>query len=242
MDRKQYFIFQDEHHLFDEYTVKLVNKLISQHVFDEILSEISVGKEAVVYKAKQKEEIIALKIFRVKSCNFNKMYEYISQDHRFSIAIKNRRKIILEWVKREFKNQLLAYQNNVSVPRPILQREYVIAMEFIGDELPARQLKNKYPDDPEQFYKEVIDNYRRLVLDAKIVHGDLSEFNILNYNEHPIFIDFSQGTDVASVLGIQLLRRDLEKIGNFFKKFIDPKIDLIYDDLISELKKRKILY
>lgn len=57
-----------------------------------------------------------------------------------------------------------------------------------------------------------------------------------------MFIDFSQGTDVASVLGIQLLKRDLEKIGNFFKKFLDPKIDLIYEDLIAELKKRKILY
>lgn len=242
MDRKSYFIFQDEKNLFDEYTVKLINKLITQHVFDEILSEISVGKEAVVYKARQKEDVIALKIFRVKSCNFNKMYEYISQDHRFSIVLKNRRKIILEWVKREFKNQLLAYQHNVSVPRPIVHREYVIAMEFIGDEFPARQLKNKHPDDPEKFYNEIIENYKRLVLDAKIVHGDLSEFNILNYNEHPVFIDFSQGTDVASTLGIQLLRRDLEKIGNFFKKFLDPKTELVYEDLLKELKRRNIIY
>ncbi|MEM4500050.1 MAG: RIO1 family regulatory kinase/ATPase [Candidatus Woesearchaeota archaeon] len=238
MDRSY---FTDSKNLFDEYTVRLVNKLISQHVIDEIDTEISVGKEAVVYKGKVANEIVAIKIFRVKSCNFKKIYDYISQDPKFSVALKNKGKIFLEWVKREFRNMLIAYRNNVSVPRPIAHREYVIVMEFIGDDMPARQLKNHHPQDPENFFKLIIDNYKRLVLDGKIVHGDLSEFNILNYRDIPVFIDFSQGTEVNSSLGLQLMKRDIEKICRFFSKFFETDENKIYFEILDELKKRRIL-
>ena len=96
-------------------------------------------------------------------------------------------------------------------------------MDMIGDEMPAMQLKKHLPDDLDQFSKRIIESIQKLYK-AGIVHGDLSEFNILNYNEKPYFIDFSQGTSVKDPNSKELLRRDIENLVRFFKKY-NYKID-----------------
>ena len=50
------------------------------------------------------------------------------------------------------------------------------------------------------------------------MHGDLSHFNILNNNEEPVFIDFSQGTVTQNNHAKELLERDIKNIVNFFNK------------------------
>ena len=53
---------------------------------------------------------------------------------------------------------------------------------------------------------------------AGIVHADLSEFNILNYNNNPVFIDFSQGTIATHPRYFEYLKRDVANVCRFFKK------------------------
>jgi len=50
------------------------------------------------------------------------------------------------------------------------------------------------------------------------VHGDLSEFNILNYRENPVLIDFSQATTVKSLNAVELMKRDMKNLQRFFNK------------------------
>ncbi len=234
--------FKVYNNVFDRFTIQVLEKLISQNILDGLLGIISLGKEANVFIGKANDDIFAVKIYRVKACNFNRMYDYLSQDVRFSGILKNRRKVILEWVKREYRNLIIAYQNNVFVPKPIAHRQNVIVMEFIGNKKelkPAKLLKDLPPQDPKKFLQELVENYKRLVINGRIVHGDLSEFNILNYNEHPVMIDFSQGCSVESGFGLELLKRDLEKIKNYFKKFdIEFNIDETYEEILKELENK----
>ena len=54
--------------------------------------------------------------------------------------------------------------------------------------------------------------------DAGIVHGDLSEYNILSVDEYPVFIDFSQGISMNSPNAMELLERDVRNIAKYFSK------------------------
>ena len=56
------------------------------------------------------------------------------------------------------------------------------------------------------------------LLSANLVHADLSQFNILNHNDLPVFIDFSQSTTKDSLRAREYLERDLKNVNNFFKK------------------------
>ncbi len=89
-------------------------------------------------------------------------------------------------------------------------------MEFIGEENPAPQLKDGPPKNPKSFLNKIIKNIR-LLEKAEMVHGDLSEYNILNNKEEPIFIDFSQTTEKKNILYKKLLDRDINNIQGFLK-------------------------
>ena len=54
--------------------------------------------------------------------------------------------------------------------------------------------------------------------EAGLVHADLSEYNILNFNESPVFIDMSQSTSITDYLADDYLKRDINIISNFFIK------------------------
>ncbi len=203
--------------VFDEYTNRIIFKLETQGLFTELSGAYKIGKESNVFLAKTKEDdTVMVKIYRLENCNFNKMYEYLIQDERFMNLKGQRRKIIFSWVQREFRN-LLKAREAIRVPVPIAIKDHVLVMEMIGDEEPAAQLKDLPPKDPERFFDEVVDNIRRLYKSG-LVHGDLSAFNILNHDEEPVFIDFSQSTTTSSPGHKELLQRDINNVCKFFEK------------------------
>ena len=223
--REKFKIYKN---VFDEFTLKTIFKL-KEH-FDELIIPIRIGKESNIFLAETKDkEHIIVKIYRLASCNFNKMYSYIKSDPRF-MSIKNRRRsVIFRWVQREYRNLLIA-RERINVPKPITFLNNVLVMESIGGDSPASQLKDQWPANPEEFAKKTILFIRELAA-LGLVHGDLSEFNILNYNQKPYFIDFSQGTSMDDPNATEYLKRDLENISRFFKKLkvnINPEKELAY--------------
>jgi RIO kinase 1 len=145
------------------------------------------------------------------------MYEYIKEDPRYADLAGKKRKIIFSWVQREFRNLLKAREAGVRVPTPLTFIDNVIVMEFIGDDAPAPRLKDVIPENPSEFFDDLIDNMRKLHK-AGLVHADLSPFNILNYNEKPVFIDFSQSSPITVSRSVEFFDRDLHNVLVFFKK------------------------
>jgi len=222
--------------VFDSFTINLLRKLSSQGYFEELISPIAIGKEANVFTASTKNNSsqVIVKIYRLENSNFNQMLSYLRQDLRYVNLRKNKRDIIFNWVQREYRN-LLTSREFISVPKPIAFKNNIIIMELIGEpDNIAPQLKNKFPEQPEIFLNKILDFIKKM-WGAGLVHGDLSAFNILNYDEEPVFIDFSQSTTIKSQNSKELLKRDLNNIYSFFKKGnVLFDINLACDEIINQ--------
>ena len=205
--------------VFDQFTQRTLFKLIAQGHFEGLESPISVGKESNVFSALKKDGTrVMVKIYRLETCDFNRMYDYIRDDPRFDRIRKGKRNIVFTWVQREFKNLIKAREANVNVPTPLAFRNNVLVLEFIGsDDVIAPKLKDSIPKNPKDFFNRIITNMKRLYK-AGFVHSDLSPFNILNHDEKPVFIDFSQTTTLESSMANEYLNRDIRNICVFFRK------------------------
>ena len=153
----------------------------------------------------------------MQNCDFKRMYDYIRKDPRYENLRQKRREIILSWAQREYKNLIKSERSGVRVPKALGWKNHIIVEEFIGDEEPAPPLKDAYPENPEEFFDDVIDQMTKMYQNG-LIHGDLSSFNILNYNEKPVIIDFSQATLVKTPNSEELLERDVKNVLHFFKK------------------------
>ncbi len=212
--REEWKVYKD---VFDEFTLRTLHKLSTQGHFDELESPIAVGKESNVYVALKGNKKIAVKIYLLQACNFKRMYDYIKQDVRYTKLRKARRQIIFSWVQREYRNIMVAREVNADVPKPIAVLNNVLVLEFLGNENPAPRVKDEWPKNKDKFFNSVIENMKKLHK-AGIVHADLSEYNILNWNDRPYLIDFSQGTSTKSLNADELLDRDIRNISKFFNK------------------------
>jgi RIO kinase 1 len=207
--------------VFDSFTERKLFELQSQGYFEEMFQPVALGKEANVFLARRGDGFVAVKIYRLENCNFNKMYSYIRSDPRFVGLENQKRKVIFTWVQREYRNLLIA-RSKVKVPSPIVFRDNILIMDFVGvGGVASPMLKDSFPLNPEKFFDEVIEGVIGL-LETGLVHGDLSDFNILNHEESPVFIDFSQATVLKDNDSEELLKRDLK---NVFRAFKSLKID-----------------
>jgi len=211
------------HNVFDAFTDRNLYKLISQGYIDGLISPISIGKEANIFTAKKNDETRIVKIYRLQTCDFNKMYDYIKIDPRY-LGLKNRRRdVIFAWAQREQRNLLKAREAGARVPTPYTTYQNILIMEYIGDEQPAPKLKDRVPENIEKFYKETIKQIKTLYK-AGLIHADLSGFNILNHNEKPVMIDMSQTTTKENPHAKEYIKRDIHNICQQFKKW-GMKID-----------------
>lgn len=204
--------------VFDSFTIKNLRKLTSQGYFEELETSVALGKEANVFSARTLEEdYVAVKIYRLENCNFNKMFSYIAQDPRYLHLKGDKRRIIFAWTQREYRN-LMRAREVIRVPTPLTFKDNILLTEFIGEgNEAAPQLKDADVENYEEVFDEIVQMIKKL-FKAGLVHGDLSGFNILMQGEQPVFIDFSQATATDSPQAPELMKRDLEVLCKFFKK------------------------
>ncbi len=228
--------FKTMHGVFDDFTNRTVFKLITEGHFRGLESPINIGKESNVFSALTEEDKrVIVKMYRLETCDFNAMYDYIKDDPRYSKLKRKKRKVIFAWVQREYRNLMNAREAQVNVPIPITFSNNVLVLEFIGKngEI-APKLKDEIPKNKKQFFDKTIDNIRKLYK-AGLVHADLSAFNILNFNETPVFIDMSQATLLRHPRAEEFLQRDVKNICSFFNK-IGLKVD--EESAIIKIKKQ----
>ena len=221
--------------VFDAHTDRTLFELQSRGIFDELESPLSVGKESNVFIALKDGEKVIVKIYRMQNCDFNSMFDYIRKDPRYEFMKKHRRQIIMAWAQREFKNLIKAERAGIKTPEPLGWRNHIVVEEFIGDVEAAPPLKDQYPEDPEKFFETTI-KQMKMLYDAGLIHGDLSSFNILNHNEEPYFIDYSQGTLTKTPNSMELLERDVRNICKFFKKL---GVDTNYEGTLKKIVAKK---
>ncbi len=224
--------FRTEQGVFDTFTKRNLFEMQGRKLFDDIIGPLEVGKESNVFVAKKGKKKLIIKIYRVQNADFKRMFTYIKQDPRYDFLKNKRREIIFAWTQREYKNLLRAQKGKVKVPKALSWKYNIILEEFIGGDEAAPPLKDCYPENPEKFLKEII-KQMSLLYQSGLVHGDLSAFNILNFNGNPVLIDFSQSTLVRTPNSSELLERDLRNVLQFFKK-LGIKAD--FEETLEKIK------
>ena len=207
--------------VFDERTIFQLNKLIVNGPLERVEGVISAGKEANVYLAYDTTgKEVAIKIYKIDTNTSRWMRNYIVGDPRFKKIPHNISKIIFLWASKEFKNLKRAHKVGLRVPEPIYIRNNILIMEYIGFEsIPAPLLKDiKTPKEPLNLFSEILNFIELLYKKAKLVHGDLSEFNILYHNQKPVIIDISQAVSIQHPKAEVYLARDIKNVFNFFTK------------------------
>jgi len=158
-----------------------------------------------------------VKIYRVSTRTFKSLSKYIEGDPRFA-SLKNQKHIIFAWALREFRNLKKAMDAGIRVPEPVNCTRNILLMEYIGNGGPAPLLKDVKVEDPDRLFKLITDMLVKLHNDAKLVHGDLSEFNILMDGQVPVLIDFGQGVPITHYNAKEWLERDVDNVCRYFKK------------------------
>lgn len=205
--------------VFDRQTLLTLQKLISDELIETIDFPISTGKEANVFRCTLKNGFVAVKIFRVRNANFKAIKKYILGDKRFRGIFSDNRETIYTWAKKEFKNLKRMEEANVRVPKPIFCINNILLMEYIGtEELPAKMIKDVQLKNPKKVFDYIVRQMNLIYNKAELVHGDMSEYNILVNGKEFVIIDVGQSLLREHSLVEELLKRDVKNICRYFRK------------------------
>ena len=224
--------------VFDKSTLMVVYHMLDTGKLSKISGAVRSGKEAKIYWGlgpKKKE--IAVKIYLTLSAEFKKgRLAYIVGDPRFERTRTDTRSLVYIWAQKEFRNLKQAYDAQVRVPKPIAVQKNVLLMEFIGKQgEPAPLLRESMLKKPEKTYRELIAYVRLLYQKAELVHGDLSEYNIMIWRGHPVILDVSQAVATEHPVADQLLMRDILNLNRYFHQIgvqTESESD-IYDQVVT---------
>lgn len=223
-DKKDFATTQQ---VFDKKTLKIINKFIVNNIFTKLEDCISTGKEAVVFNASDPSGEIsyAVKVYKTMVMDFKDREEYISGEYRFRHKGKGTRtnphKLIRDWAEKEFRNYKRLQTAGLNCPKAIQLKHNVLVMELIGEKGKVAKRLRDTPLSTEQLcevYIDVIKIMRNMFIKAKLVHGDLSEFNLLYHNEQVVVIDVSQSVEDNHPMAIEFFKRDIYNINEYFKK------------------------
>lgn len=206
--------------VFDRSTLLTLYSLMSQGYIDEVNGAIATGKEANVFHGTdEKGTEVAIKIYRIATAGFRTKWSYLASDPRYRHVAKNPRKVVFMWAQREFST-LKTLHRKIRLPEPIAVNKNVVVMEFLGENgLAYPLLKDVGPQDPENDFRTVIDAVKTMY-DEGLVHADLSEYNILAY-DNLYFIDFAQATVLEDPRVEEFLKRDIENVHRYFSRYCD---------------------
>ncbi|ELW71758.1 Serine/threonine-protein kinase RIO1 [Tupaia chinensis] len=139
---------------------------------------------------------------------------------------------VIQYMRRMYQDARLVHADlsefnmllntaEIPCPEPIMLRSHVLVMGFIGkDDMPAPLLKNAQLSESKarELYLQVIQYMRRMYQDARLVHADLSEFNMLYHVGGVFIIDVSQSVEHDHPHALEFLRKDCANVNDFFLK------------------------
>ncbi len=202
--------------VFDKRTLDSVYTLFKQFNIVELDFPISSGKESLVFRAKGEKNSIVIKIYKTSTLKFHRISQYIDGDPRFDNQRRTRSNRVDVWAKKEFANLLECKKHRINAPAPYGINHNVLLMRYIGSARePAKQLKDIPDKDIKEYFLKAMEQYVRMVQNAKLIHADLSEYNILCYRRSSYLIDMGQAVSYKHPMARTFFKRDMDNMVNF---------------------------
>ncbi len=204
--------------VLDRTTVMTIYDLIKSRIISYVNGVVKAGKESVLFWAvDENQKDIALKVFLVSTSNFKKRAPYILGDPRFTKIKSGTRNMVNLWAQKEFTNLTRCYEIGIPTVKPIYVSKNVLALEFVGKNgIPEKTLLTSQVDYND--YEMAISILRKLYKNAKLIHGDFSEYNIFKTEKGLVVFDLASGVDIRHPNSKEFLKRDINNITKFFVK------------------------
>ncbi len=209
--------------VLDPRTRMILFKMLNRELLTEIHGCVSTGKEANVYHAISKAYgEVAVKVYKTSILVFKDRDRYVTGEHRFrhGYCKSNPRKMVKLWAEKEMRNLKRLETAGIPCPKPLALRMHVLLMSFIGkDGWGAPRLKDAELSDVRlrECYVQCVKLMRIMFQVCKLVHADLSEYNILYFNKSLYFIDVSQSVEHEHPQAFEFLKMDCTNITRYFQ-------------------------
>ncbi|MCP5018732.1 MAG: serine protein kinase RIO [Ketobacter sp.] len=214
-------------------TPKAIQPLVDDGIVDEVLYAVLSGKEASVYAVRCGENVLCAKVYKeAYKRSFKKAAQYQEgrkvRNSRQARAMEKRSKFGRDqqeeaWQNAEINALYRLDEAGVRVPKPFGCFDSVLLMEMVTDaEGDVAPRLNDVSMSAEQAREDhaLMMHYIKLMLCAGLVHGDLSEFNVLVDEYGPVIIDLPQAVDAAANNNAQtMLERDVNNITGYYAQF-----------------------
>ena len=225
--------------VLDPRTRMILLQMINRGVVSEINGVISTGKEANVYHAisiatnaesdeSPQEVHRAIKVYKTSILVFKDREKYVTGEFRFRQGYNksSNRAMVKVWAEKEWRNLKRIYASGIPCPEPVYLRLHVLGMSFVGDSkgVPAPRLKDvEFTEKSPQrrwraVYIELVAYMRVLYQVCKLVHADLSEYNVLYQNDRSWVIDVSQSVEHDHPRSLDFLRMDIKNVSDFCRR------------------------
>jgi len=215
---------------FDHGTLLAVSRLVNHGFFESIDFPVSTGKEGGVFRATKSGEFRAVKIYRVGNTTFRRLPPHALEELRRESSVRNFGGLIYAWTRREHTILGRLQTAEVRAPRPFGHYRNVLVMEFIGTDVGAApRLQDALVEDPAALYRDLTVQIGRMVRGARLVHGDLSPYNVLWFRDQAVLIDVAQSVAAEHPSAPALLRRD---IVNFSKFLVRLGVDVDAEEFL----------
>lgn len=218
--------------VLDSRTRMILLKMINNHLLYEVNGCISTGKEANVYHALSDwcpetgtQKNYAIKIYKSTILTFKSREKYVAAEFRYrkGYSKHNPRKMVQVWAEKELRNLKRLRTANIPCPEPHFLKSPVLMMDFIGDQksgIPAPRLKDAIfanEAEAEALYYSLLKMMRTMFQECKLVHADLSEYNVLYDKGSLVIIDVSQSVEHDHPSALDFLRSDILNVISFFR-------------------------
>jgi len=225
--------------VLDPRTRMILFKLLNQHVLETINGCISTGKEANVYHGtlgvKTPTEDApasvkpltggdaAIKVYKTSILVFKDRDRYVNGEFRFrrGYCKSNPRKMVKLWAEKEMRNLVRLKQAGIRCPDALLLRQHVLVMRFLGkngNAAPKLKDVTLSIEKLHELYWEAITVMRTIYQKCKLVHADLSEYNILYFKGHLYIIDVSQAVEHDHPNAMRFLQMDCTNMTAYFRR------------------------
>jgi RIO kinase 1 len=230
-------------------TPKRLQSLVTEGLVDEVLRQLMSGKEATVYIVRCGEEIRCAKVYKdIKQRSFRNNTSYQegrrTKNSRQARAMEKgsrygRQMQEEAWQSAEVDALYRLAAAGVRVPQPHICHEGVLLMDLVtdADGQPAPRLNDIELSEALalEFHAGLLEQVVRMLC-AGIIHGDLSEYNILVGADGPVIIDLPQAIDAAGNSNAAvMLERDVANLASYFGRFAPALADTDYGKEIWRL-------